>query len=64
MNAPVSIRETAGEGGECGNRIRCLLYAHNEENESLEAFLSNKVFAGGQSTTVAPDSGDVDAALQ
>jgi hypothetical protein len=31
-----------------------------EPNESLEAYLSDKVFAGENGTTIAPDQGDVD----
>ena len=31
-----------------------------EENETLEAYLSKKVFAGKKGTTIAPDLADVD----
>jgi len=31
-----------------------------KENEPLEAYLSNKVFAEVNSKTIAPDQGDVD----
>jgi hypothetical protein len=31
-----------------------------KENEALEAYLSNKVFTGDNSTTIAPDQRDVD----
>jgi hypothetical protein len=33
---------------------------HKGMNESLEAYLSNKVFSGKNGTTIAPDQGDVD----
>jgi hypothetical protein len=33
---------------------------HKTKNEPLEAYLSDKVFAGQNSTTIAPDKRDVD----
>jgi sugar (pentulose or hexulose) kinase len=60
MNIPVSVMQTAGEGGAWGIALLASYMLHKEENESLEAFLSNKVFAGDKSTTVAPDPADVD----
>ena len=33
---------------------------HKAENEPLEAYLSDKVFAGENGTTIAPDPVDVD----
>ena len=35
-------------------------FLHKAENESLEAYLSDKVFAGETGTTIAPDPRDVD----
>jgi sugar (pentulose or hexulose) kinase len=60
MNVPVSVMETAGEGGAWGIALLASYMLRKEENESLEAYLSNKVFAGDNSTTIAPDQGDVD----
>ncbi|MGA7213002.1 MAG: FGGY-family carbohydrate kinase [Terrimicrobiaceae bacterium] len=60
MNVPVSVMETAGEGGAWGIALLAAYILHKEENEPLEAYLSNKVFAGGNSTTIAPDPRDVD----
>jgi sugar (pentulose or hexulose) kinase len=60
LNVPVSVMETAGEGGAWGIALLASYLLRKEENEPLEAYLSNKVFAGDNSTTIAPDQGDVD----
>ena len=60
MNVPVSVMETAGEGGAWGIALLASYMFRKGENETLEAYLSNKVFAGANSTTIAPDQRDVD----
>jgi sugar (pentulose or hexulose) kinase len=60
MNVPVSVMETAGEGGAWGIALLASYMLRKKENEPLEAFLSTKVFPGDNSTTIAPDQGDVD----
>jgi sugar (pentulose or hexulose) kinase len=60
MNVPVSVMETAGEGGAWGIALLVSYMLHRAENESLEAYLSNRVFAGEHGTTVAPDPVDVE----
>jgi sugar (pentulose or hexulose) kinase len=60
MNVPVSVMETAGEGGAWGIALLASYMLHKSTNEPLEAFLSNKVFAGENGTTIAPDQRDVD----
>jgi sugar (pentulose or hexulose) kinase len=60
MNVPVSVMETAGEGGAWGIALLASYMIHKTANEPLEAYLSNKVFAGENGTTIAPDPGDVD----
>jgi sugar (pentulose or hexulose) kinase len=59
MNVPVSVMETAGEGGAWGIALLASYMLRKEEKEPLEAYLSNKVFAAANSTTVAPDQQDV-----
>jgi sugar (pentulose or hexulose) kinase len=59
MNVPVSVMETAGEGGAWGIALLAAYMLHKAENEPLEAYLSNKVFAGEDSSTMAPDPADV-----
>jgi sugar (pentulose or hexulose) kinase len=59
MNVPVSVMETAGEGGAWGIALLASYMIHKSTNESLQAYLSDKVFAGENGTTIAPDQGDV-----
>ncbi|HTP07067.1 MAG TPA: FGGY-family carbohydrate kinase [Anaerolineae bacterium] len=59
MNVPVSVMETAGEGGAWGIALLASYMFHKAKDEPLEAYLSNKVFAGENSMTLAPDSKDV-----
>jgi sugar (pentulose or hexulose) kinase len=60
VNVPVSVMETAGEGGAWGIALLAAYMLHKAENEPLEAYLSDKVFAGENGTTIAPDQADVD----
>jgi sugar (pentulose or hexulose) kinase len=60
MNVPVSVMETAGEGGAWGIALLASYMLNKSANESLEAYLSDKVFAGQNGTTIAPDQKDVD----
>jgi sugar (pentulose or hexulose) kinase len=59
VNVPVSVMETAGEGGAWGIALLASYMLHKEEKEPLEAYLSTKVFAEDNSTTIAPDQRDV-----
>ena len=58
MNVPVSVMETAGEGGAWGIALLAA-YMLNKEDEPLEAYLNEKVFAGEDATTLAPEPTDV-----
>ncbi len=60
MNVPVSVMETAGEGGAWGIALLASYMLKKARNESLEAYLSNKVFAGENATTITPDQRDID----
>jgi sugar (pentulose or hexulose) kinase len=60
MNVPVSVMETAGEGGAWGIALLAAYMLHKAESEPLEDYLSNKVFAEGNGTTIAPDQADVE----
>jgi sugar (pentulose or hexulose) kinase len=60
MNVPVSVMETAGEGGAWGIALLASYMLHNEKDKPLEVYLSNKVFKGENGTTIAPDQEDVD----
>jgi sugar (pentulose or hexulose) kinase len=60
MNVPVSVMETASEGGAWGIALLASYMIRKAEDEPLEAYLLNKVFAGEKGTTIAPDQADVD----
>ncbi len=59
-NAPVTCMETAGEGGPYGMALLAAYAANKEAGETLEDYLSNKVFAGAKGSTLQPDQADVD----
>lgn len=59
MNAPVSVMETAGEGGAWGIALLASYMKNKSDGESLDDFLVNKVFTGQQSQTMQPDAADV-----
>lgn len=59
MNAPVSVMETAGEGGAWGIALLASYMRQREEGETLADYLSRHVFADAQSVTVEPQPSDV-----
>ena len=59
MDVPVSVMATAGEGGAWGMALLAAYMKARSEKDSLAAFLSDKVFAGDQGLTLAPDAKDV-----
>jgi sugar (pentulose or hexulose) kinase len=60
MNVPVSVMETASEGGAWGIALLASYMLHKSTKESLEAWLSSKVFADENGMTIDPDPRDVD----
>jgi len=59
MNVPITVMETASEGGAWGIALLAAYMLLKTKNETLEAYLSKKVFAGENGMTIAPDPGDV-----
>ncbi len=59
MNTPVSVMETAGEGGAWGIAVLASYMKNKEAGETLDAFLTNKVFAGMKAETMQPDPKNV-----
>ena len=59
MNTPVSVMETAGEGGAWGIAVLASYMKNKEADETLDAFLTNKVFDGMKAVTMNPDPKDV-----
>ena len=58
--SPVTCMETAGEGGPYGMALLAAYLVHKEPGETLEHYLSQKVFADAKSTTIAPDAETVE----
>lgn len=59
LNSPISVMETAGEGGPWGMAILGSYLVNNTGNLSLPDFLDEKVFAGNHGTEIAPTPEDV-----
>lgn len=59
MNAPVSVMETAGEGGAWGIALLASYMVNKEAGESLAQFLDSKVFAGQKGEKLEPVEKDV-----
>lgn len=59
MKTPVSVMETAGEGGAWGMAVLAGYMALKAENETLEDYLDNKVFADMKAVTEEPDEADM-----
>ena len=55
MNTPISVMETAGEGGAWGIAVLASYMVQKAEGESLGDYLNNKVFAGQEGSELAPD---------
>lgn len=59
IDAPVSVMETAGEGGAWGIALLASYMLNKSEDETLEEYLTNKVFADKIGTKIDPDLEDV-----
>jgi sugar (pentulose or hexulose) kinase len=60
MKAPVSVMDTAGEGGAWGIAVLAAFLMQKADDESFEDFLSNRVFADFSGKTVMPDPKDLE----
>ena len=60
LNVPVSVMETAGEGGAWGIALLASYMINKADHETLEEYLSQKVFAEKAGTTLTPDPKDVE----
>jgi sugar (pentulose or hexulose) kinase len=59
LNVPISVMETAGEGGAWGIALLASYRINQQEGESLDDFLDAKVFAGDAGVEIQPDPEDV-----
>ena len=60
IGAPVSVMETAGEGGPYGMALLASYMVNKEAGESLEDYLDNKVFAGAPVSSIMADERDIE----
>jgi sugar (pentulose or hexulose) kinase len=60
MNVPVSVMETADEGGAWGIALLASYFLNKENNEPLEVFLSRNVFPDQNGKLISPDAKDVE----
>jgi len=58
IHAPVTVMETAGEGGAWGIAILAAYLINKAPGEKFEDYLEKKVFAGMAGETLAPDPAD------
>ena len=54
LKTPVSVMETAGEGGPWGMALLAAYRVNKQENETLEAYLNRQVFASAKASTLHP----------
>lgn len=59
IDTPVSVMETAGEGGAWGIALLASYMSNKENGEKLDAFLNRAVFAGEKGSRIEPDAEDV-----
>ena len=59
LNSPISVMETAGEGGAWGIALLAGFMVNNPDKLSLPDYLDNVVFAGNTGVEVSPDPADV-----
>ena len=67
LRTPVTVMETAGEGGAWGIAVLASYMANRAPGETLDDYLNNRVFAGMSAETLQPDdaiSQGFDAFLQ
>ncbi len=59
MNAPVTVMDTASEGGAWGMAVLAAYLCEKEEGESLPEYLSSRIFGGQTGATIEPKPEDV-----
>ncbi len=59
MNAPITVMDTASEGGAWGIAILAAFMKEKKDGEPLSSYLNDKIFAGQTGTTWKPDPEDV-----
>ncbi len=60
LNSPISVMETAGEGGAWGIALLAAFVVNNRKGQSLPEWLNDCVFLGNAGTEIAPSREDVE----
>ena len=60
LDTPISVMETAGEGGPWGMALLAAYRVRRSEGESLGTYLKERVFATAQGSTISPETADVE----
>lgn len=60
INTPVTVRQTAGEGGAWGIALLASYLINKTDDETLDDFLNNRVFKDDECYTLEPKKADVD----
>lgn len=59
FNSPVTVMDTASEGGAWGMAVLAAFMEERDTDETLPEYLTNRIFAGVTGTTVEPKAEDV-----
>ncbi len=59
VGSPVSVMETAGEGGPYGMALLCAYMLWKKDGQKLEDYLNDVVFASAKSSTLMADESDI-----
>ena len=59
LQAPVTVMDTASEGGAWGQAVAANYMLNRAEGETLPEYLNSKVFGEVGATTIEPDEADV-----
>ena len=60
MHAPVSVMETAGEGGAWGIAVLALYAAYKADGQTLDDYLNGQIFKDSKGTTIEPKQDEMD----
>ncbi|MDE6370309.1 MAG: ATPase, partial [Duncaniella sp.] len=60
LNSPISVMETAGEGGAWGIALLASYLVDNAKQQSLAGWLNESVFLGNAGVEITPDPADVE----
>jgi sugar (pentulose or hexulose) kinase len=58
LQVPVAVMDTAGEGGSWGMALLAAYMMRRQDDETLEAYLENRVFDTAEISCVEPDRTD------